>query len=225
MRGTIDTSFIFTNSRRGYRLIKLGNRRLFASADWAVAAILLYAASAVPANAWVLTVTPGTRAIFLQVGNGANNANFGTINVASVTVPAAAVGSGAAQVFTTNSTQATSFYDGYAVCNPPAQMYVGGYFRQPSTTASTATVQVTAPINLLSGADTIPFTQISWTSTANGNATADIPAGTFAGGTQFLVSIPSNRWLENCHVFSYANTGVVPAGTFTGRVVYTMTAP
>lgn len=175
--------------------------------------------------AWVLTVTPGTHAIFLQVGNGANNANFGTVNLVSVIVPAAAVGNGIAQAMTTNSTQANSFYDGYATCNPPAQMYVGSYFRQPSTTASTATVQITSPISLTSGTDIIPFNRISWTSTANGNATADIPAGTFVGGTQFLVNIGSNTWLENCHIFSYANSAVVPAGTFTGRVVYTMTAP
>ena len=100
---------------------------MFASTAWTVAVICIGVASAVPANAWVLTVTPGTRAIFLQVGNGANNANFGTINVASVSVPASAVGSGAAQAMTTNSTQANSFFDGFAVCNPPAQMYVGGF--------------------------------------------------------------------------------------------------
>jgi len=178
-----------------------------------------------PSYAWVLTVTPGTHAIFLQVGNGANNANFGTVNLVSVVVPAAAVGNGVAQAMTTNSTQANSFYDGFVTCNPPAQMYVGGYFRQPSTTASTATVQITSPISLTSGTDIIPFNRISWASTANGNTTADIPAGTFVGGTQFLVNIGSNTWLENCHIFSYANSAVVPAGTFTGRVVYTMTAP
>lgn len=206
-------------------MTRLVNRRLFASTAWTVAVICIGVASAAPTHAWVLTVTPGARAIFMQVGNGANNANLGTVNVASVSVAASAVGSGAAQAMTTDSSQANSFFDGFAVCNPPVQMYVGGFFRQPSTTASTATVQVSAPINLVSGSDTIPFSQISWTSTANGNATADIPAGAFAGGTQFLVSIPSNRWLENCHVFSYANTVVVPAGTYTGRVVYTMTAP
>ena len=200
-------------------------RRAIAVAGRAIAVIATGLASALPASAYVITITPGTRAIYLQVGNGANNANLATINVASVSVASNAVGSGTAQPFTTNSTQSTSFFDNFVICNPPAEMYIGGYYRQPSTTASTATVQVTSPANLLSGTDAIPFTQISWTSTANGNATADIPAGTFTGGTQFLVSIPSNRWLENCHLFRYANAAVVPAGTFTGRVVYTMTAP
>ena len=215
----------FTHFEAGARVAKRVTRRLCASTLRTVAGIAISIASGAPAHGWVLTVTPGTRAIFLQVGNGANNANLGTINVVSVAVPSAAVGSGTAQAMTTDSTQSTSFFDGFAVCNPPAQMYVGGFFRQPSTTAATATVQVASPTNLVSGTDTIPFSQISWTSTANGNATADIPAGSFTGGTQFLVNIPSNRWLENCHVFSYANASVVPAGTFTGRVVYTMTAP
>ena len=211
----------------GGRLTNLVNEWAHAVAKRMIILIVTTAtvASAFPAHAWVLTVTPGARAIYMQVGNGANNANLSTINVASVAVAGNAVGSGVAQTFTSNSTQANSFFDNFAVCNPPGEMYIGGYYRQPSTTASTATVQVTSPANLLSGTDSIPFTQISWTSTANGTATADIPSGTFTGGTQFLVSIPSNRWLENCHIFRYANSSVVPAGTFTGRVVYTMTAP
>jgi hypothetical protein len=187
--------------------------------------LLIFLNLPIPAQAWVLTVAPGTRAIFLQVGNGANNASNATINQVSVTVPAIAVGNAAPQVMTTNSTQANSFFDNFATCNVPAQMYVGGYFRQPTTTTSVASLQVTSPTALTSGTDTIPFNEISWTSTANGNVAADIPAGTFTGGAQFLVNIPSNRWLENCHTFSYANTTVAPAGTFTGRVVYTLVAP
>jgi hypothetical protein len=37
--------------------------------------------------------------------------------------------------------------------------------------------------------------------------------------------VPSNRWLENCHTFRYANTNVVPAGVFTGRATYTLVSP
>jgi hypothetical protein len=189
--------------------------------------VCVFASSAVlTVEAWVLTITPGARAIYLQVGNGANNANNATINLVSVSVPATAVGNAAPQVMTTNSTAANSFFDNFAVCNVPAQVYVGGYFRQPTTTANVATLQVTSPATLTSGTDTIPISQISWTSTANGaSAAADIPAGTFTGGTQFLVNVPSNRWLENCHTFRYANAVVVPAGTFTGRAVYTLVAP
>lgn len=179
-----------------------------------------------PAFAWVLTMNPGPRAIYLQVGNGTNNANNTTINTVSVTVPAAAVGSGTAQQMSSNSTAAISFFDNYSVCNPPVQVYVGGYFRLPAASAANAVLQVTSPASLTSGTNSLPFNTISWTSTANGNTSPDIPAGTFVnGGTLFLANIPTNRWLENCHTFSYANTSVVPAGTYQGQVTYTLTAP
>lgn len=187
------------------------------------AALLLGAAGA--AQAWVLTINPGPRALYLQVGTGSNNANNATVNVVSVTVPAAQVGSGTAQAMTSNSTTSISFFDNYVVCTPPQQVYIGAYFRQPSTTANVASLQVSTPAALTSGANTIPFTEISWTSTALGNAAADIPAGTFTGGTQFLRNVASNRWVENCLSFSYANRNVVPAGTFSGRATYTLTAP
>ncbi len=82
-----------------------------------------------------------------------------------------------------------------------------------------------AGIDVSSGADSIPFSQISWTSTANGNAAADIPAGTFNGGTLFLANLPRNRFVENCFSYRYANSVVVPAGTFTGRAVFTLVVP
>ncbi len=188
----------------------------------ALSASLMVSANA---HAWVLTITPGVRAVFLQVGNGTANANNATINLVSVSVPAGAIGNGVAQAMTSDSTQSASPFDNYAVCNPPNQVYVGGFYRQPTTTATVAVLQVTSPANLLSGTDLIPFSQISWTSTANGNTTADIPAGAFNGGTQVLRNITSNSWVENCHTFSYANTNVVAAGVYAGRVTYTLTVP
>jgi hypothetical protein len=181
--------------------------------------------AATAARAWVLTINPGPKAIYLQVGIGTNNASNAAVNTVSVTVPAAQVGNGIAQAMTSDSTQSISFFDNYVVCTPPQQVYIGAYFRQPSTTASVATLQVATPGNLTSGADALPFTEISWTSTALGNTAADIPSGTFTGGTQFLRSIASNRWVENCMIFSYANRNVRPAGTFSGRATYTLTAP
>lgn len=70
----------------------------------------------------------------------------------------------------------------------------------------------------------ISFSQISWT-TQDG----DIPAGTFS-------DIPTSQFLQQYNfrgnrargvvdylTFSYANTTVPPAGTYTGRVTYTIT--
>lgn len=177
------------------------------------------------ANAWVLAITPGPQTVYLGIGDSTFNAVNATINVVSVTVPASALGSGVAQAMTSNSAQASSPLDGFVVCVPPAQVYIGGFFRQPATTASVAALQVNTPATLSNGVNTIPFSQISWSSTALGNAAADIPAGTFNGGTLFLRNFGSNNYVENCHTFSYANTNIVADGIYTGRATYTITSP
>lgn len=196
-------------------------------------ALLLAQGSAL---AYVVNISPGSRAIYFQVGNGSftgtysgggTPGNNATINTVSVTVPAAAVGSGTAQAMTSNSTQATSYYDGFTFCNPPSQVYIGGFFRLPGTTGTATLSVTTSAANLVSASgDTIPFSQVSWTSSGIGDAGAQpIPAGTFTGGTQTLATFPVNTWRESCHTFSYANAASVAAGTYTGRATYTLSAP
>jgi hypothetical protein len=170
------------------------------------------------------------------VGNGSFTGTYNsggtpgtnaTINKVSVTVPAAQVGNGTAQQMTSDSTQAVSFWDNYSFCNPPTQVYIGGFYRLPGN-VGTATLSVTtSAANLVDAAgDTIPFSQISWTSSGNGDAGAEvIPGGTFTGGTQTLASLGVNTWNESCHTFSYANAASVAAGTYTGRATYTLSAP
>lgn len=196
-------------------------------------ALLLAQGAAV---AFTANITPGSRAIYFQVGNGSfagtysgggTPGNNATINRVSVSVPAASVGSGTAQAMTSNSTQATSYYDGFTFCNPPTQVYIGGFFRLPGTTG-TATLSVsTSAANLVNATgDTIPFSQVRWASSGIGDSGAQpIPAGTFAGGTQTLATFPVNTWRESCHTFSYANAASVAAGTYTGRATYTLSAP
>lgn len=196
--------------------------------------VLGFAASA-SASAFSVNITPGPPMIFLQVGNGSFSGHFNgggtpqnnaTINVVSVTVPADQVGNGTAQAMTSNSTQSISYWDGYTFCSPPAQMYIGGFYRQPGS-GGTATLGASSSTPLSNGAGgTIPFTQISWTSSGNGDTGAEsIPGGTFTGGTQTLATFRGNTWNESCHTFSYGNSMVPPAGTFTGRVTYTLSAP
>lgn len=200
-----------------------------------VLAALSMLAIATSADAWILSISPGARQIFIQVGNGTytgGNHNAGgtpannpTINVVSANVPAASVGNGTPIAMTSNSTAANSFLDGYNVCNPPTQVYIGGWVRVPGSTGS-GVMSVTTPANLINGAgDTIPFSSISWNSTANGNTTPHVAAGTFNGATLTLANIAANTWVENCMVFTYANSSVYPAGTYTGRAVYTLSLP
>ena len=195
-----------------------------AMAALTVASIVTLTLMLIPkAEAWVLNVTPGPRTIGLTIGN---NVAAGTPNVVSVSVPAAVLGTGASQAMTSDSTQANSPFDNFTVCVPPNQVYIGGYLRELSNTANSATLSVTTPATLSNGAETIPFSQISWTSTSIGNnGAADIPAGTFNGGNLVLRNIASNRFVENCHTFNYANANFVAAGTYTGRATYTLVAP
>ena len=135
---------------------------------------------------------------------------------------------GTAQTMTTNSTQATSYWDNYSYCNVPGQIYIGGFYRTTggSTTAALVTATVPAALTDTTG-DTIPFSKITWTSSGNGDSGAEpFPAGTFVnGGVQNVGSMASNTWDESCWTFSYLNNTLPPAGTFTGVVKYTLSAP
>lgn len=200
-------------------------------------AMLLLVASPFASHAFVVNITPGPRSIYLQVGvgtmtggtfnNGGTPGNNATVNRVSAAVTAANLGAGTVAM-TTDSTVTASPYDGFNFCSIPAQVYVGGFFRTPgSSSSANATLTATAPSALANGSgDTIPFNSISWISGGNGDATATIPSGTFVGGApQTLLSVTQNTWFESCLQFNYANAQVVPAGTFTGQVSYTLTAP
>ena len=106
---------------------------------------------------------------------------------------------------TTNSTSGDQPYDGYAFCNLPGQLYIGGFYRSTSNTGA-ATLRATSPVNLVNaGGQTIPSTQIRWTSSGNGDSGAQpFPAGAFVGGRQMIGTISRNQWAESCHTFSYA---------------------
>ena len=205
----------------------------------ALAAALALAAlgAAGGASAFSVNITSGSKAVYLQVGNGTftggtysgggAGANNDTINAVAVTVPAAAGGSGTAQQMTSNSSTSNSFYDNYAFCTPPNQVYIGGYVRSTGATVTASlTVRTSAASLVNATGDTIAFSQISWTSSGNGDTGAEaIPSGTFTGGTQTLATFNSNTWNESCHTFSYANAASVAAGTYTGRATYTLSLP
>ncbi len=214
-----------------------------------VGAAMALAAGAITAAAGALaftaTLTPASpKTIYLQVGNGTftggnytpikgngqpsgNPGNNATINKVTVSVAAASVGNGTAQAMTTDSTAANSFWDGFAFCNLPQQLYIGGFYRTTGAGAGNVSVIATVPVSLTAVAgDTIPFSQISWTSAGNADAGAEpFPAGSFSGTTLNVGSIGQNQWAESCWTFSYKNTVVPAAGTYTGRVLYTLAAP
>jgi hypothetical protein len=188
-----------------------------------------------PTQAFVVAITPGPKALFLQVGAGTmaggnynglgTPGNNGTINRVSLTVPAANIGTGS-RVMTTDSTVTDSPYNGFARCNKPTQVYVGGFYRT-SGAPGNATLTVTTPLSLNNSlGGTMAFSAISWVSGGNQNPSPGIPSGTFAGGTtQTLASVGLNTYFEDCLQFFYANTQLLPYGAYTGQAVYTLTSP
>src|SRR2546430_11160996 len=118
--------------------------------------------------AFTVTIAPAApKTVYLQVGVGGFTGNYNaggtpgnnaTVNKESVAVAAAAVGNGTAQAMTTDSTVGASSYDGFAFCNVPAQLYIGGFY--PTTTARGGSVKVTpaVPAALVDArGDTPPF--------------------------------------------------------------------
>jgi hypothetical protein len=198
----------------------------------------LFGAASGSGSAYTVNLNPATPlTVYLQVGvgsftndyiNGGQPGNNTTINTVSATVAASVVGNGTAQPMTTNSTAAQSYYDGFTFCSVPGQIYIGGFYRTAGGTTAAAKVTATVPAALTDAAgDTIPFSKIAWTSSGNADSGAEpFPAGTFvSGGAQSVGSMSSNTWNESCWTFSYLNNTVPPAGTFTGVVRYTLSAP
>lgn len=195
--------------------------------------LVVAAMLATPANAFVIDISAGNPfVLYLQVGTGSFSGLYSTggtplgnptVNVVSVTVPSAALLTGADQRMTSDSTQAVSFYDGRVFCSPPEQVYIGGFFRRPGGPRfQSAVLSVDVPPALISPAgDTIPFSQIRWTSSSQ----QVLPDGAFiAGGTQRIADFYRNTWRESCLTFYYLNDPAA-AGNYEGRVTYTLALP
>ncbi len=224
-----------TRACRGLRYNRGRLRRTFGAA---LLAVVWGVAASGAAAAYTATLNPASpQTIYLQVGVGSFTADYinggqpgrnPTVNTVSVTVPPAVLGNGTAQAMTTNSTATQSYWDGYTYCSVPAQLYIGGFFRTTGGKPSAAVVTATVPADLTDAAgNKIPFSKIRWTSSGNGDAGAEpFPAGSFVnGGVQTVGSMASNTWNESCWSFSYLNDTLPAAGTYSGVVLYTMTAP
>ena len=204
----------------------------------ALGAVLVASLAGNRAASFTATLNPAAPlTVYLQVGVGSFTGDYidggqpeknATINTVSVSVTAAVLGNATAQAMTTNSTAAQSYWDGYTYCSVPGQLYIGGFYRTTGGTTAAAQVTATVPAGLTDGSgDTLPFSKIKWTSSGNGDSGAEpFPAGTFVnGGVQTVGSMASNTWNESCWTFTYLNNSVPPAGTFTGVVLYTLSAP
>ncbi len=176
-------------------------------------------------------VTPGAHAATVTIGNGGGRlilqigSTAATVNQVNFSVPGGSVGNGVA-VVSTNVTPASP------TC-PANTVLIDAQARSQLLNPRTATLSVNSSTPLTTGTFTIPFSQFSWTASTPGGggngclaAPVTIPSGTFSGGTaQSLITFNTSRRACICAQFSYLNQNVVSAGTYTGRVTYTLAMP
>ena len=159
-------------------------------------------AVAIPlAQAQQISITGPPPQLHLAVGTlGA------TVDTVTFTVPPTSVGSG------------TSIAGSQTVLIQVAARRSGG-----SGGPTTVVLIADSSRPLMSGANSIPITEIGWTS-----ASGIIPSGNFNGTAAqqiFSFFAPNGTTSEeDTHTFFYANTSVHPAGTYTTTVTYTAIA-
>ena len=177
-------------------------------------------------QAWEITVRPGQRRLFLQVGVGSQYANNSTRNAVSVTVPIAQLGTGIAQRLNSNSPQSRSSLTNALVCDTSQQqVYVAAAYRGPPGNSGPAQLRVSTPAQLTApNGQSIPISELQWTSSHLGGG-IDIPSGSFTGGTQLLATLQPNRWIENCLTFYYRNTAMRQGATYTASAHFTLSTP
>jgi hypothetical protein len=183
-------------------------------------ALVLALLAVASAHAATVAIATGPGRLILQIGSGT-----ATINQVNISVPGASVGNGTA-VASSSVTPAD------ATC-PANSVLIDAQARSQSNQPRTATLTADSSAPLASGGFTIPFSQVAWTSSTPGggpngclNAPITIPSGTFSGAAgQSLVSFGTAQRACVCAQFRYLNQGIVSAGTYTGRVTYTLAMP
>lgn len=104
--------------------------------------------------------------------------------------------------------------------NPPVE--VEARLRAPPPQVPMAQLTVDSSSPLTSGPETLAFTEFYWDS----SDTADIPSGRFDGtASQLIADIPPPQRHEATLTFHFDNDVVVGAGTYTGRVTFTLSVP
>jgi len=190
-------------------------------------ALLLIATAA---DAATIAIGTGARRLIFRVGagSGAAGGSTGTINVVTFTVPAANVGDGTAIVGTV-APASPDCPAGTVVIDAQARTTAG------AGNSRNVTISANSSVALIAGAFTIPFTQIDWISSTPGGIAClatptTIPSGTFTGAAgqslyQAPGTFPSPAQACACMQFRYLNQNVASAGTYTGRVTYTLSMP
>ena len=125
----------------------------------------------------------------------------------------------------THNVPATQIGDGTPIEGAPASVLIEASARRATAQAAGQTyfiISVDSSTPLSNGTSTISFTNISWTA-----QDGDIPSGNFNGSPAQVLLEPTRarRLVRDWHTFYYNNTQIVPYGTYTGSVIYTVSIP
>ena len=159
------------------------------------------------------------KVLFLQVGTGTLYANNNAVNLITFTVPAVDVGNGTAVAATAGSGD---------LGNGTVTAMVRGNGGNVTLGALTQGALGNGTVG-----ETIPWTQITTTPATLTTATV-LPAPTLANGASTNVGLTAVNKVVNQDArwtYAYANSAVVPAGTYgginvnNGRVLYTASLP
>lgn len=166
------------------------------------------------------------KVLYLRIGTGTDNAINATVDMLTFTVPPANVGNGTAVAGTGGDLTAGAV---------TVRAYGNG--------GNPITLNSTTAGPLLSGTDSIPWSEITVTPAALGATTAGFTnaaithpafntggAGGAGTATTLTAGAAKVARVEGKWTFAYANTAFVPAGTYgapaaSGRVTYTITQP
>ena len=163
-----------------------------------------------PASGHADTTFIGNGSAEIYVGAGFSNPTVDTINFV---VPGAKVGDGTPIAGRENNSRSSTLIDA-RIRAPRNNSRVGLWTvdsSQPLTCATPATC----------GNTTIPMNRFRWVSQGG-----EIGDGSFDGSAnQPLYTFPNSRYVYVFLTFLYANDQIVPAGRYTGQVVYTLTMP
>ena len=180
-----------------------------------LAVVALVAAS--PAAALTVVVGNAAPQIALRVG-----ATGGTISVVNFAVAAATAGSGAPVLGTTAAAAGRAQAPNFGTACAANNVRIWARARSTAAAPRTATLTVNASGGIVSGGNTIPYTDFSWVSSGG----TEIPSGSFSGAaSQPLLSFGTSREISVCLRFQFANTTIYPPGTYTGQLVYSLQMP
>jgi hypothetical protein len=182
------------------------------------------------ASAWQVSLGNAQRRLFLHVGSGMLNADSGTVSQFTVDVQGPQLGNGPLPMTTVNGQSTSLLNPGITRCtSPQSQILIGASYQRQNVNngSNSATLSVVSPAHLTNArGDTIPFSEIGWSVAGSADATPFTTlSGSFAPGTVPLAQVSANTYMETCHAFTYGNSAVYPAGTYTGTVTYTLSNP